>query len=204
MTKDDREIVSAVRAALADKVGQERFDLWFGAGTRLDYDGRALRIGAPSQFFLEWIRTNFRRHIEDACCEVLGKCPPLEFHLDAGGQAKASDRFHAAGREQGRVEEAADGGAAALGRAEDAHGRDGAAESPAAIAAESTAPPPPVRQPRNVRGRRDQSAGHRLGRDGRPPAGPVDAADVPRTDQRGQDPSAGGHLDGGAERRTSV
>jgi chromosomal replication initiator protein len=84
VTKDDREIVSAVRLALADKVGQERFDLWFGAAVRLDYNGSALRIGAPSQFFLEWIRANFRRHVEDACCAVLGHCPSLEFHLDAG------------------------------------------------------------------------------------------------------------------------
>jgi len=83
VTKDDKEIVSAVRSRLADKVGQERFNLWFGASVRLDYNGGALRIAAPSQFFLEWIRTNFRRQVEDACGEVLGKCPPLEFHLDA-------------------------------------------------------------------------------------------------------------------------
>ncbi len=92
MTKDDREIVSAVRSRLADKVGQERFNLWFGAAVRLDYNGGALRIGAPSQFFLEWIRTNFRRQVEEACSEVLGTCPPLEFHLDApssGGGASS-------------------------------------------------------------------------------------------------------------------
>jgi chromosomal replication initiator protein len=83
VTKDDMEIVSAVRSALADKVGQERFDLWFGAGTRLDYDGRTLRIGAPSRFFLEWIRSNFRRQIEMACGDVLGKCPAIEFHVEA-------------------------------------------------------------------------------------------------------------------------
>ena len=83
MTKDDMEIVSTLRAALADKVGQDRFDLWFGAGTRLDYDGRALRIGAPSRFFLEWIRSNFRRQIETACSDVFGNCPAIEFHLEA-------------------------------------------------------------------------------------------------------------------------
>jgi chromosomal replication initiator protein len=82
VTRDDTEIVSALRAALADKVGQERFDLWFGAGTRLSHDGRVLRIGAPSQFFLDWIRANFRRHIEDACCEVFGERPSLDFHVD--------------------------------------------------------------------------------------------------------------------------
>ena len=85
MTKDDKEIVSALRASLAGKVGQDRFDLWFGAATRLDFDGCALRIGAPSRFFLEWIRTNFRRHIEDACREVFGKSPSLEFHIDDAG-----------------------------------------------------------------------------------------------------------------------
>ncbi len=83
MTKDDKEIVSALRAAIADKVGQKRFDLWFGAGTRLDYDGRVLRIGAPNQFFMDWIRTNFRRHIEDACHEVVGNRSSIEFHLDS-------------------------------------------------------------------------------------------------------------------------
>lgn len=76
------EIVSALRIAIAGKVGQKRFDLWFGAGTRLDYDGCVLRIGAPSQFFLDWIRANFRRHIEDACAETFGKRPSLDFHVD--------------------------------------------------------------------------------------------------------------------------
>ena len=85
MTKDDTEIVLAVRASLASKVGQARFDLWFGAGTRLDYNGRSLRIGAPSQFFLDWIRGNFRQPIEQACREVLGECPAIEFLVDASG-----------------------------------------------------------------------------------------------------------------------
>ena len=89
MTKDDREIVSIVRSALVGKVGQKRFDLWFGAATRLDYNGAALRIGAPNQFFLEWIRANFRQHIEGACREAIGECPTLEFYLDA-----ASDDGH--------------------------------------------------------------------------------------------------------------
>ena len=90
------EIVSTLRVALADKVGQERFDLWFGAGTRLDYDGRALRIAAPSRFFLEWIRTNFRRHIETACCDVLGNCPAIEFHLEAASPQGGGDSMQAA------------------------------------------------------------------------------------------------------------
>ena len=96
MTKDDMEIVSTVRTALADKVGQERFDLWFGASTRLTYDGRVLRVGAPSEFFLEWIRANFRRHIEMACSDVLGNCPAIEFHLDVATTQGDDDSMQAA------------------------------------------------------------------------------------------------------------
>ncbi len=77
------EIVSALRSALAGKVGQKRYDLWFGAGTRLDYDGSALKIGAPNQFFLDWIRSNFRRQIEAACCDLFGTCPAIEFYIEA-------------------------------------------------------------------------------------------------------------------------
>lgn len=82
MATDDKEIVSALRAAIAGKVGQKRFDLWFGAGTRLNYDGGVLRIDAPNQFFMDWIRANFRQHIEEACRQVVGDSSSIEFCLD--------------------------------------------------------------------------------------------------------------------------
>jgi chromosomal replication initiator protein len=96
VTKDDKEIVSALRAAIAGKVGQKRYDLWFGAGTRLNYDGRVLRVGAPNQFFMDWIRTNFRRHIEDACHEVVGNHSSIEFHLDSASTESDSEMIGSA------------------------------------------------------------------------------------------------------------
>ena len=45
---DDREVVSAVRAALAEKVGQERFDLWFGASAA-DWSCAIRRCWSTSQ-----------------------------------------------------------------------------------------------------------------------------------------------------------
>jgi chromosomal replication initiator protein len=77
------EIVSTLRAALAERVGSERFELWFGASTRLELKGRRLMVGVPNAFFLEWLRSNFRRVIEAACVETLGHCPSLEFCVDA-------------------------------------------------------------------------------------------------------------------------
>lgn len=82
MSTDDTDIVRALRAALAEGVGQERFQLWFGPGTRLQFDGQTLTIGVPNLFFLDWIRANFRRHIETACLQTLGRCPGLQFLVD--------------------------------------------------------------------------------------------------------------------------
>jgi chromosomal replication initiator protein len=82
VTKDDREIVSALHAVLADKVGKRRYDLWFGASTRLALEAGRLRIGAPDPCFLDWIRGTFRGPIEEACRQVLGHCPALDFHIE--------------------------------------------------------------------------------------------------------------------------
>jgi chromosomal replication initiator protein len=93
LTRDDMDIVSALLAALVDRVGKERFELWFGPRTRIDWDGQVLTIGAPNQFFLDWIRANFRTAIEEACLAIFGRRPSLEFRVEvpdeSGGAADA-------------------------------------------------------------------------------------------------------------------
>ncbi len=80
---DDREVVSAVRAALAEKVGQERFDLWFGASARLDLRDQTMLVGLPNRFAQDWVRSHFRGEIEAACAETLGKSVAVEFQINA-------------------------------------------------------------------------------------------------------------------------
>ncbi len=81
------DIVSALLVALAARVGNQRFELWFGPRTRIDWDGNVLTVGAPNQFFLDWIRSNFRAAVEDACLAILGRRPALEFRVDVPGQS---------------------------------------------------------------------------------------------------------------------
>ncbi len=83
LTKDDKDIVSALRAALADRVGKERFELWFGPRTHVAWDGQVLRIAAPNSFLLDWIRLNFRSDIEAAAKSVLGCSPRMEFAVES-------------------------------------------------------------------------------------------------------------------------
>ncbi|MBN2023259.1 MAG: chromosomal replication initiator protein DnaA [Pirellulales bacterium] len=118
MTRSDTDIVSALWRAIADRVGSERFDLWFGPGTRLDLAGTALTIGAPNPFYRDWLRANFRRQIEEAAAAVLGAAPEVEFRVEGDGPdaaraslrvvaapaAQAADRAKSAGKEESATE----------------------------------------------------------------------------------------------------
>ena len=77
------EVVSVLRTALAGKVGKERFELWFGASTRLTLNDGTLIVAAPNRFFQDWIRQNFRQQIENVCSETLGECAAVEFRIDS-------------------------------------------------------------------------------------------------------------------------
>ncbi len=81
LTMDDKEIVSALRVALAGRVGQDRYELWFGETTRFDLAERTLTVGAPNEFFQRWVRMNFQEQIEQACFDVAGWYPSVVFRV---------------------------------------------------------------------------------------------------------------------------
>jgi chromosomal replication initiator protein len=76
--------VSALRTALVDSLGHERYNLWFGEGTEFAIDAERLVVTAPNAFLQDWLRRNFREHIEAAGTQVLGRPPALEFHARSG------------------------------------------------------------------------------------------------------------------------
>src|SRR4051812_33363391 len=67
--------------AIAQRVGPQRFHVWFNNSTRLDLKHDGLEIAVPNDFISEWITTHFKRPIQEAAHEVLG-CPlPVRFHV---------------------------------------------------------------------------------------------------------------------------
>ncbi len=72
---------SALRAAVAERVGEAKFGLWFGEGVRLGVDGDALEVGVPNAFFGEWIRGHFAGNLTDAGREVAGRPLRLAFRV---------------------------------------------------------------------------------------------------------------------------
>jgi chromosomal replication initiator protein len=82
VTRDDTEIVSAVREALAGRVGRDRFELWFGRGVRLEWASGALRLVAAEALRLDLLRRAFRADLLAAALAAIGAQVPLEFAVD--------------------------------------------------------------------------------------------------------------------------
>jgi chromosomal replication initiator protein len=73
ITANDLQLVR-LADAIAQRVGQQRFHVWFNNSTRLDLRQDGLEIAVPNDFISEWIGKNFTRPIQEAAHEVLG-CP---------------------------------------------------------------------------------------------------------------------------------
>jgi len=89
VTRDDKEVISALRKVLADKVGYERYALWFGRRTRFLWDGAQLTLQVANSFYVDWIRTVFHDAIEEACQAVFGKIPQV--HYEWNGNLSTSE-----------------------------------------------------------------------------------------------------------------
>lgn len=83
VTKDDREIVSKLRESLLDKVGKERFELWFGDHVRFDYSKGMLCVMAPDSFTLQRLRMKLLADIRDCADAVCGPQTELRLVVDA-------------------------------------------------------------------------------------------------------------------------
>jgi chromosomal replication initiator protein len=88
--------------AIAQRVGQQRFHVWFNNSTRLDLKHDGLEIAVPNDFISEWIGTHFSKPIQEAAHEILG-CPlavrfnvmPQLFEVDGAAEATPKDQAQA-------------------------------------------------------------------------------------------------------------
>src|SRR5581483_11627450 len=67
--------------AIAQRVGQQRFHVWFNNSTKLDLRNDGLEIAVPNDFISEWIGKNFTKPIQDAAHEVLGCTLSVRFNV---------------------------------------------------------------------------------------------------------------------------
>ena len=67
--------------AIAEKVGQQRFRVWFNTSTRMDLKPDALEICVPNDFIGEWIGSHYVKTIQEAANEVLGASLNVRFNV---------------------------------------------------------------------------------------------------------------------------
>ncbi|PQO26131.1 hypothetical protein C5Y96_22040 [Blastopirellula marina] len=71
MVTEDIEILPALRLAMIDRVGQDRFELWFGTNnTQLRLGEGCLLIESTSRMNLDFLRKNFHEAIRQALSDV--------------------------------------------------------------------------------------------------------------------------------------
>lgn len=80
MSIEDPQLVR-LADAIAQRVGPQRFHVWFNNSTRLHLKQDGLEIAVPNDFISEWIGTHFQKPIQDAAHEVLGCSLPVRFNV---------------------------------------------------------------------------------------------------------------------------
>ena len=74
--------VGAINEALAEKVGPQKYRIWFGNSTKLSLTDGYLKIGVPNLFIASWIENHFLNQISDVVRAVTGSSRQITFVID--------------------------------------------------------------------------------------------------------------------------
>ncbi len=66
------EKVCTIREQLAERIGSEKFQTWFGESTRFDLELDRLNISVRNQFIGDWIQSHYLPELTEATREVVG------------------------------------------------------------------------------------------------------------------------------------
>jgi len=74
--------ISAINEALAEKVGQKKFRIWFKNSTKMTLAGGYLKVGVPNLFIASWIENHFANEINQVVRAVTGAEVKITFSID--------------------------------------------------------------------------------------------------------------------------
>lgn len=89
--------VSAINDAIAERIGQQKFKIWFKNSTRLTLTDGLLKVGVANPFISTWLEGHFHADIAEAARAVIGDCQ-LMFTIDpllAGQYRPGTLEWHA-------------------------------------------------------------------------------------------------------------
>ena len=98
MTTSEREVVASLGQAIAQRIGEPRYNLWFARNTKLTWIDERLVVGVPNHFYQDWLQNTFADAVRSAAHEVLGRPMQVSFTIDP-------ELFQAARQAQAEVEQ---------------------------------------------------------------------------------------------------
>jgi chromosomal replication initiator protein len=76
-------VVSAINDAIAEKIGQQKFRIWFKNSTRLTLSDGLLKIGVINPFIASWLESHFLTEVTEAAHAVAGNDCQVSFIVDS-------------------------------------------------------------------------------------------------------------------------
>ncbi|MBT4692098.1 MAG: hypothetical protein HOB73_02000, partial [Planctomycetaceae bacterium] len=73
VTKEEQNILSAIRNDVADKIGNQIFELWFDRTVQWNLSASTLSISAPTAFAMERLRRVYQRDIAEVARCIEGQ-----------------------------------------------------------------------------------------------------------------------------------
>jgi chromosomal replication initiator protein len=74
--------INDINEALAEKVGPQKYRIWFKNSTKMTLTGGYLKVGVPNLFMASWIENHFSNQISQAVRDVTGTRPKISFTID--------------------------------------------------------------------------------------------------------------------------
>ena len=74
--------VSVINQTLAEKIGQQKYRVWFKNSTKFVLTGNCLTIGVPNHFIGNWVENHFLDDISFAVRRVTGAEKRIVFNID--------------------------------------------------------------------------------------------------------------------------
>jgi chromosomal replication initiator protein len=71
-----------LESSIAQRLGPQRYKVWFKNATRLTLANGFLKVGVPNLFIGGWLENHFADAIADAALEVTGRRPEVVFSID--------------------------------------------------------------------------------------------------------------------------
>lgn len=79
---DAADVVLKLENAIARRINEDRYNLWFRDHTKFVVREAELLIGVPNLMCQDWLQRTFGDDIRDAACEVLGAGYAIRFTID--------------------------------------------------------------------------------------------------------------------------